>query len=239
MDSFSQSIGVINENYLRKEAAKMFGTDWAKQWTTKSIYNLVAQVKDVLPYPEDDSLLRKAAIKLCPHLLPVLKDYLTSIHTFMKRYYNIQSVAVPTTESYSSILKKYLAVVNENQPINYVHKYQLIRIKSAISVLESDDPKRDWEPMLSCEGPGVLLVVIAVKAAAWMKDRKDSTVLDFLSTIKDPLVEFQDELEIDMRGYVSMVAGHLVIQNGEAKTSLSALGAARKQMELVARVSEW
>jgi len=42
-----------------------------------------------------------------------------------------------------------------------------------------------------------------------------------------------------MKGSVYFQDGILVISNGEAKTSISALSKARKQMDLAARVTEW
>jgi len=49
LESISQNMGSLNENYLRLEATKMFGVDWTREWLSRSLYNLVHQVEDVLP----------------------------------------------------------------------------------------------------------------------------------------------------------------------------------------------
>ena len=44
---------------------------------------------------------------------------------------------------------------------------------------------------------------------------------------------------MDMKGVVQLVEGNLMIQNGEAKTSLTALRKAREQLQLSIKVSQW
>jgi len=183
----------MNDKHLRLEAAKMFGVDWAKEWLSKSLYNLVHQVEDVLPCKGCESKRRISAIKLCPDLKSTMKDYFSAISLFMQKGYGS---SLPTdNEKRSDSIKRYLDDIDKKIPVNDEHKRRLNRLLYAIPLLEVDDESNiDWEPMLCLDGPGVLLTVVTVKAKAWMNE--SNSISDYFATINDPLVYFPDEIEV-------------------------------------------
>ena len=195
LERLTNNIGSANENYLRQQASKMFGNGFSSEWTSKSVYNLVSQVKNVLKDPEDDGERRAAALKLCPHLASTLKIFLDAINSFMVSNYNTSVASKDSNFSHRTLFSEYLRAINNEVPVNKARRHILLRINSSLSVLESSTSPIDWEPLLSCNGPGVMLAVINVNANEWIKS-KGGTMSDYLATIKDPLEHFKEEIQV-------------------------------------------
>ena len=99
----------------------------------------------------------------------------------------------------------------------------LKRIKKAFPSDQTGE-EDDLEGLLSCEGPGVMLVELA--------SRYTAAELEVKEDLFDDLHEL---IEMDLRGTITLVGTHATVACGEAKSSWSGLSEAKKQLKLRTR----
>ena len=92
------------------------------------------------------------------------------------------------------------------------------RLKKAFCNKEIEDKDED-DPILTCEGPGVMLIALASRYNAAT-----------LQTETNVFQHIQESIEFDMRGTIHLVVNHATVTCGEAKSSLADLKKAKEQV---------
>ena len=113
-------------------------------------------------------------------------------------------------------------------------KRKLERLKNGFTCRAKEDIS---DALATCSGPGIMFC--CALAYAPKKDwRNEDALCKWISDTCD-IFDYNEEVECDLRGSVSLVEKHATISCGEIKSNASAYGEAVKQMELRSKLVEF
>lgn len=224
----SQTVGSLVEANMRDEARRMFGESFAKNFVIRSLYDavhLLTKAKFAGLVPSAVRERSDAAIRLARTArtlaIPLAKAARLS---YTKRLGTVESAEEAFDEGdYSKALGILIsqARLSAGDSSNIV--LFLKRIKKAFPSDQTGE-EDDLKGLLSCEGPGVMLVELA--------SRYTAAELEVKEDLFDDLHEL---VEMDLRGTITLVGTHATVACGEAKSSWSGLSEAKKQLKLRTR----
>ena len=249
--AMNKMVDKLIENGLRKQAESMFGVSFAKSFLARSLFDLVhlvttrGQDSDVDLVMQQLELSRVMARALLPSIPPLVR----SLCSFMKRQPEFQAdsgnsaliVAAETAIQNNDMIKGVGLMIKVAKNMGKLQWMILLAVvKKGLSV----DGQEMLQKLCSCDGPGVLLANLMSQASFW-KRSSNYTGADFvekyLDTLKNPFVEFSNEVEFDMRGSISLLKPYVTVALGEIKSSMltSELQNAKKQLALRCNLLYW
>lgn len=231
-------LGALVESDVRKTAASMFGDSFAKPFLIRSVHDavyLVSKAKfEVLrpdAYVERQKAAEKLAKKAADYVAPLVRAFLAS---FEKDYGKVaEAKEAVNNKDYSKCLGMLIREANkEGSKVTYNVKEKLERLKKACPKPQKNDGAEeagDLSNLLSCEGPGVMLLQVA-SIFTKVQLMTEDNIFD-----KGVLYE---EIELDMRGTISLVGRHATIACGETKSSLALRAKGVSQLQVRTRFLE-
>ena len=252
LNDMKGSLDVMNERLLRPEIAKMFGMDFAKQYTINGLQSLVQLIYSGIEFPKhnaDPSDIVAGANALARFLddKRVGWDMLSTFH------HRLQTVK-EEGDDFETTLYKYKVAVNEkySQDPNADDDFKMLdAIKDSIRVLMIDprhernkvtilrekldrlckyltwDDKNKIRHLIDSKSAGVMLF----QWHAHHKAVNDGTIWMLLPPL---------EICMDVKGSISVVGASALINVGEIQTKLSTSKTkAQSQIALRAKVLKW
>ena len=254
LNSVKESFGLMNERLLRPEIAKMFGVDFAKQYTINGLQSLVQLIYSGIEFPKhnaDPSDIVAGANALARFLddKRVGWDMLSTFH------HRLQTVK-EEGDDFETTLYKFKVAVNEkySQDPNADDNFKMLdAIKDSIRVLMIDprhernkvtilrekldrlckyltwDDKNKIRHLIDSKSAGVMLF----QWHAHHKAVNDGTIWMLLPPL---------EICMDVKGSISVVGASALINVGEIQTKLSTVTSktkAQSQIALRAKVLKW
>ena len=252
LNDMKGSLGVMNERLLRPEIAKMFGVDFAKQYTINGLQSLVQLIYSGIEFPkhyaEPSDIVAGANA-----LARFLDDKRVGWDMLSTFFHCLQSVK-EEGDDFEKTLYKFKVAVNEkySQDPNADDDFKMLdAIKDSFSVLRMDprhdrnkvtilrekldrlckyltwDDKNKIRHLIDSKSAGVMLL----QWHAHHKAVNDGTIWMLLPPL---------EICMDVKGSISVVGASALINVGEIQTKLSTSKTkAQSQITLRAKVLKW
>ena len=231
VERLTRSSGALVEASMRKEAGEMFGASFCKRFLIRSLHDAVhlltkAKFGSLTPSATDER--RNAASKLADKAKTLA---IPLAQAFLKSFISNYGELVPP-DAIESAKRAYenrdfnkglgilveLATTTDNIPKNVAHFMERLKKAFSAKVEDGADPVVATE-LLTCDGPGVMLIELA--------SRCDAARLQMKTNVFQCI---EESIELDMRGTILLVGTHATVTCGEAKSSLASLKKAKEQV---------
>jgi hypothetical protein len=226
----------LYEDSLRSTGIAVVGSSFVMSSYVRNLDDLVSRVADGKnPNLRQDMLEGRlaAAKKMAKVLQPSISPLVRGLFAFM-------STQVAGNVSLCASIDQIRKDVADNNMvqavglmINVADKFGMEQWKRLLTRLKKGLKKDAIKQLRACDGPGVMLAGVMSMAEIWRDENGyagPDYVGEYLKHVKNPFVEFSEEVEFDMQGKILLLKKHATIEVGEIKPSLDQLPTAKTQL---------